>query len=69
MADPSITDAAIAANWGASKGLWRLAPGSSPNQSELLLFRGSQEAYRVHFSPRGDGWVLSGFEATTRSIE
>jgi hypothetical protein len=69
VADPSIADAAIGSGWGTSKGLWRLAPGSSPNARELLMFRGSQEAYRVHFAPQGDSWVVTGFEATNRSIE
>jgi len=52
-----------------AKGKWRLAPASSPNARDLLLFRGSQEAYRVHFSPQDDSWVMSGFEPTNRSIE
>lgn len=69
VADLSIADAAIGYDWGGSKGQWRLAPGSSPNAHDLLLFRGSQEAYRVHFGPRGDGWVVTGFEPTTRTIE
>jgi hypothetical protein len=69
VADPSLIDAALASGWGVAKGKWRLAPASSPNARDLLLFRGSQEAYRVHFSPQDDSWVMSGFEPTNRSIE
>ena len=69
VADPSILDAAIGHEWGAGKGLWRLAPGTSPNAHELVLFRGSQEAYRVHFAPKNDDWVVTAFEPTSRSIE
>ncbi len=69
VADPSILDAAIGSGWGASKGLWRLAPGSSGDARDLLLFRGSQEAYRVHFAPKGDSWVVTGFEPSNRNIE
>jgi len=69
VADPSLLDAALASGWGVVKGKWRLAPGSSPNARDLLLFRGNQEAYRVHFSPSGDGWVMNGFEPTNRNIE
>lgn len=69
VADPSLIDAALASGWGVSRGKWRLAPGSSPNARDLLLFRGNQEAYRVHFSPRDESWVMNGFEPTNRSIE
>lgn len=69
VADPSLIEAAMASGWNTTKGKWRLAPGSSPNARDLQLFRGSQEAYRVHFSPQGDSWVMSGFEPTNRSIE
>jgi hypothetical protein len=69
VADPSLIEAATASGWNTAKGKWRLAPGSSPNARDLQLFRGSQEAYRVHFSPRDDSWVMSGFEPTDRNIE
>jgi len=69
VADPSLADAAIGYEWGKSKGPWRLAPGNSPNARDLLLFRGNQEAYRVHFGPRGDDWVVTGFEPSSRNIE
>ncbi|TMQ70641.1 MAG: hypothetical protein E6K80_07845 [Candidatus Eisenbacteria bacterium] len=69
VADPSIVDQALASGWGASKGSWRLAPGTSADAKDLLMFRGSQEAYRVHFAPKGDSWVVTGFEATNREIE
>ena len=69
MADPELVEAAVGYEWGRSKGLWRLAPGSSPNQRDLVMFRGSQEAYRIHFSSRGDDWVITDFEPTSRNIE
>jgi hypothetical protein len=69
VADPSLLDSAIGYGWGASKGSWRLAPGTPPTDKDLVLFRGPQEAYRVHFSPRGEDWIITGFEPTTRSVE
>jgi hypothetical protein len=69
VADPQVLEAASSSNWGTGKGTWRLAPGSSPNARDLLFFRGNQEAYRVHFAPRGDSWVVTGFEPTSRNIE
>jgi hypothetical protein len=35
----------------------------------MIFFRGRSDAFRVTFQPRGAGWVLLGFEATTRSVE
>jgi hypothetical protein len=68
-ADPSLVDGALAYGWGTRRGLWRLAPASSPNSRELILFRGSQEAYRVHFAERGGDWVVAALEPTSRTIE
>lgn len=68
-ADGSVVEAATAYQWGQSRGLWRLSPGSAPNARDLLLLRGSQEAYRVHFSSRGDDWVISSLEPSNRNIE
>jgi hypothetical protein len=69
VADPSLVDAADGFEWGRRKGLWRLAPASSPNAKDFVMFRGSQEAYRVHFGQRGGDWVVIGFEPTSRSLE
>jgi hypothetical protein len=69
VADPSLIDTALGAGWGLTKGLWRLAPGTPPTDRDLVLFRGQQEAYRVHFAPRGPDWIVTGFEPTTRSVE
>jgi hypothetical protein len=69
VADSSLIEAALGYNWGVSRGLWRLSPGSEGRSQHLVFFRGSQEAYRVHFAPRGDDWVITGFEPTSRSIE
>ena len=68
--DPSVVDAATNYQWGQSKGLWRLSPGSAPNARDLIVLRGSREAYRVHFAPRGgDDWVITGIEPSNRNIE
>ena len=69
VADGSVLSAADGYEWGRPKGLWRLAPGAVAGASDLVLFRGSQEAYRVHFVPRGEDWVVTGFEPTSRSLE
>ena len=69
VADPSLIEAALGYEWGLSRGLWRLSPGSQGRSEHLVFFRGTQEAYRVHFAPRGDDWVITGFEPTSRSIE
>ena len=69
VADPQVLEAATTSGWGSGKGVWRLAPGTSPNARDLLLFKGSQEAWRVHFASRGDSWVVTGFEPTSRNIE
>jgi len=50
-------------------GRWRVAPGTESNAPEMVFFRGRSEAFRVTFQPRGAGWVVLGFEATTRSVE
>jgi len=67
--DASVMDAATSYQWGQSKGMWRLSPGSAANARDLLMLRGSQEAYRVHFAMRGDDWVISGLEPSNRNIE
>ena len=69
VADPSLVEAAVGYDWGRSKGVWRLSPGSVSKSEALVFFRGPQEAYRVHFVPRGDDWLISDFEPTSRSIE
>ena len=68
-ADGSVVSAAEGYEWGRSRGMWRLAPGNAPSARDLVMFRASQEAYRVHFATRGDEWVVTGFEPTSRSVE
>ena len=68
-ADPSLVDAADGYQWGKSKGMWRLAPGTEMGSEHAVYFRGNQEAYRVHFAARAGDWVITGFEPTSRSIE
>ena len=69
VTDLSVLSAADGYDWGRVKGLWRLAPGPAANPNDLVVFRGTQEAYRIHFAPRGDDWVVTGFEPTSRSVE
>ena len=69
VSDAGLLGTADGYAWGASKGRWRLAPGSTATANELLVFRGAQEAYRVHFAARGDDWVITAFEPSSRSLE
>jgi hypothetical protein len=69
VTEGSLLGAAEGYGWGVAKGRWRLAPGMTATSSELLLFRGPQEAYRVHFASRGQDWSISGFEPTSRNVE
>jgi hypothetical protein len=69
VADGSLLGAADGYGWSSPKGRWRLAPGMTANSTELLIFRGAQEAYRVHFAPHGDAWVITAFEPSSRSLE
>lgn len=70
VADPSLVDFARRYEWHDSGlGRWRPAPGTEASAPEMIFFRGRSDAFRVTFQPRGAGWVLLGFEATTRSVE
>jgi hypothetical protein len=66
--EPSLVDAAMAYDWHLPRGQWRVAPGTSASATEIVFFRGNQEAYRVRFASRG-GWRIEGFDPTSRSIE
>lgn len=70
VADPSLVDFARRYEWhDSSLGRWRPSPGTEASAPEMIFFRGRSDAFRVTFQPRGAGWVLLGFEATTRSVE
>ena len=70
VADPSLVEFARRYEWhDSSLGRWRPAPGTEASAPEMIFFRGRSDAFRVTFQPRGAGWVLLGFEATTRSVE
>lgn len=69
VGDPSLVDAALGYDWGRSRGLWRVAPGADGRGGDMVVFRGNQEAYRVHFAQRSGDWIITGFEPTSRSIE
>ncbi len=70
VSDPSLVEFARRYEWhDPALGRWRPAPGTEANAPEMVFFRGRSEAFRVTFQPRGAGWVVLGFEATTRSVE
>jgi len=60
---------ARALEWDRPKGVWRIAPGSDAEGSELTLFRGQQESYRVTFEPRAGDWLISSIEVVPRSVD
>jgi len=70
VADPSLVEFARRYEWhDPALGRWRVAPGTEATAPEMVFFRGRSDAFRVTFQPRGAGWVVLGFEATTRSVE
>lgn len=70
VADPSLVEFARRYEWhDPALGRWRPAPGTEANASEMVFFRGRSDAFHVTFQARGAGWVVLGFEATTRTVE
>ena len=70
VADPSLVEFARRYEWqDPALGRWRTAPGTVENAPEMVFFRGRSDAFRVMFQARGGGWVVLGFESTTRSVE
>ena len=70
VADASLVEFARRYEWhDPALGRWRAAPGTEATAPEMVFFRGRSDAFRVTFQPRGMGWVVLGFEATTRSVE
>lgn len=70
VVDPSLIEFARRYEWHEpALGRWRAAPGTEATAPEMVFFRGRSDAFRVTFQPRGGGWVVLGFEATTRSVE
>jgi hypothetical protein len=55
--------------WGVSKGLWRVAPGTDEMAPEMTLFRGRSEAYKVRFANRGGHWLITDAQPTERTLE
>ena len=64
-----LVDQARKAEWNKSKGVWRAAPATDEAAQSIVFFRGTEEAWRVSFEQRGGEWRMSGFEATSRTIE
>ena len=70
VADPALIEQARLFDFAAlPKGMWRTAPATEDNMTNMVFFRGKQEAYQVSFEPRGDTWLISSIKQTTRSIE
>lgn len=69
LTDGSLWDQARQFEWHQPRGLWRVAPSTDETAREMVFFRGEQEAYRAHFESRVGDWKISGFEATSRTVE
>ena len=70
VADPTLVDFARRYAWNeAGRGRWRVAPATDEGAIEMVFFRGTDEAYRIHFESRDGEYVVAGFEATQRSVE
>jgi len=69
VSDGSLLDAAGQSEWGKSKGLWRLAPGTDESADEMTFFRGAREAYKVRFTSREGRWIITDLHPTQRSVE
>ena len=70
VADPALVDYARRYGWDQpGRGRWRVAPETDESALEMVFFRGTNDAYRVAFEPRGPQWVVRGFESTERTIE
>ena len=69
VVDKEWVDTARRLGWTQQGGVWRVAPGTEETSEEMVFFRGPREAYRVTFEQRGGEWLISGFRATTTSVE
>jgi hypothetical protein len=70
VAETPLIDFARRFDWQSpGKGRWRVAPATDETASQMVFFRGQNEAYRVTFEPRDGDWVIAGFEPTNRNLE
>lgn len=69
VANSSLIESAQSYGWGESRGQWRVAPGTESDASEIVFFRGNQEAYRVRFASRGGAWRITSLEPTPRNVD
>ena len=69
VSDPLLLENADGYEWGRSKGLWRVAPGTDESASEMTFFRGRSEAYRVRFASRDGRWQITDLRTTQRAVE
>ncbi len=70
VAETPLIDFARRFDWQSpGKGRWRVAPATGETASQMVFFRGQNEAYRVTFEPRDGDWVIAGFEPTNRNLE
>ena len=69
VADPSLIEKARHLDWGKPAGAWRIAPAADETPQRMVFFRGEKESYRVQFEQRGADFVITDFEAVSRSVE
>jgi len=69
VSDSVLLETAAQNEWGRSKGLWRLAPGTDESASEMTFFRGAREAYKVRFTSRDGRWLITDIHPTQRSVD
>ena len=69
VVDPTLVDSADALGWGATGPPWRVAPGTSERAQEFVIYRGRTDAYEVHFTRRGNVWVIQHLDRTARRVE
>jgi hypothetical protein len=69
LSDRYLLESAQRYEWGASKGAWRVAPGTDESASEMTFFRGRREAYRIRFVAREGQWQITDIQPTQRTVE
>ena len=69
VADPSLIEKARHLDWGKPAGAWRIATAADETPQRMVFFRGEKESYRVQFEQRGADFVITDFEAVSRSVE
>jgi hypothetical protein len=66
--DRDVLEQAVHFGWARSLEPWRAAPGTQDRATEMVMFHGQRDAYRVWFESFGERWVLTSIDTTTRGI-